>query len=55
MNKFDFRAYVVHADPTSLKTQSDKIAFAESIRSWVQSKVARHKYLRGGAFKFDLL
>ncbi|KJA18782.1 hypothetical protein HYPSUDRAFT_144499 [Hypholoma sublateritium FD-334 SS-4] len=42
------RAYVAHANPASLRSQSDKIAFAESVRSWVQSKVARHKYLRGG-------
>lgn len=40
----------MHANPASLRVESNKAAFAESVRGWVQSKVAKHKYLRGGAF-----
>ncbi|KJA28962.1 hypothetical protein HYPSUDRAFT_33429 [Hypholoma sublateritium FD-334 SS-4] len=49
------RAYVVHAHPTSLRVESDKVAFAENVRSWVRSKVAKHKYLRGGVVVVDII
>jgi 4-coumarate--CoA ligase len=42
------RAYVVHAQPARLTTVESKRAFEESVAKWVESKVARHKYLRGG-------
>lgn len=42
------RAYVVHARPSSLETNADKLAFAGYIQKWIQSKVVHHKFLRGG-------
>ncbi|KAF8891748.1 AMP binding protein [Infundibulicybe gibba] len=49
------RAYVVHAQPGALETAADKIAFQESIRRWTETKVARHKYLRGGVMVIDIV
>lgn len=42
------RAYVVHAQPNSIGSEAQKAAFALSIQRWIQSKVARQKFLRGG-------
>jgi len=42
------RAYVVHAQPNSIGSEAQKAAFASSIQRWIQSKVARQKFLRGG-------
>ena len=42
------RAYVVHAHPERLKTDGDKIAFRKSVATWIASRVAKHKLLRGG-------
>jgi hypothetical protein len=42
------RAYVVHAHPERLKTDGDKIAFTKSVATWIASRVAKHKLLRGG-------
>ena len=42
------RAYVVHANPASLKDDADKADFGRSIQEWIEPRVARHKYLRGG-------
>lgn len=42
------RAYVVHAKPQKLSTDIEKHAFTRVIFSWIQTKVARHKFLRGG-------
>jgi hypothetical protein len=39
---------VVARDGSSLSTQAKKDAFSAEIISWVQSKVANHKRLRGG-------
>jgi hypothetical protein len=51
------RAYVVHAQPNSITSEAQKAAFASSIQRWIQSKVARQKFLRGGTagicFSFD--
>ncbi|EAU91467.1 AMP binding protein [Coprinopsis cinerea okayama7 len=49
------RAYVVHANPTALKSDSDKLAFAASVQKWIQTKVARHKFLRGGVVVIDAI
>ncbi|KAF8967926.1 AMP binding protein [Flammula alnicola] len=49
------RAYVVHARPDSVKTPAEKATFSESIKKWIQSKVARHKYLRGGVVVVDVI
>lgn len=42
------RAYVVHVLPESVKTEPDKAKFSENVKEWIQAKVARHKFLRGG-------
>jgi acyl-coenzyme A synthetase/AMP-(fatty) acid ligase len=42
------RAYIVHAQPDSVKTNAEKLVFADYIQRWIQSKVTRHKFLRGG-------
>ncbi|KAJ7616223.1 AMP binding protein [Mycena polygramma] len=42
------RAYIVPAHLQDLKTTAEKIAFAEGVVKWVQSRVAKHKFLRGG-------
>lgn len=44
------RAYIVCSDPNQLK---DKGAFAHEISEWIKTKVARHKYLRGGVVIVD--
>jgi hypothetical protein len=43
-----FRAYVVHANPATLKTAKAKVEFANSVVKWMETQVARHKRLRGG-------
>jgi hypothetical protein len=43
-----FSAYVVHASPTRINTEMKKAAFGRDVRKWIESKVAKHKYLRGG-------
>ncbi|KIK09211.1 hypothetical protein K443DRAFT_671694 [Laccaria amethystina LaAM-08-1] len=47
------RAYVVAAYPENVKTDSQKAAFAESVKKWIQQKVARHKHIRGGVVIID--
>ncbi|KAG6920170.1 hypothetical protein DXG01_004938 [Tephrocybe rancida] len=42
------RAYVVPAHPSALKSPTDRAAFEADVRAWTQSRVARHKFLRGG-------
>ncbi|KAJ4496672.1 AMP binding protein [Lentinula lateritia] len=42
------RAYVVHPQPAKISTPESKKAFEKSVAKWMESKVARHKYLRGG-------
>lgn len=49
------RAYVAHANPASLKTEEDKVAFAKSVIQWIEEKVARHKFLRGGVRVIDVV
>ena len=39
-------AYVVHAK--GLKTNAEKAAFSKQVHEWVGSRVAKHKFLRGG-------
>ncbi|KAF8507895.1 hypothetical protein BU17DRAFT_100190 [Hysterangium stoloniferum] len=47
------RAYVVpRGGAGSLKTSVEKDAFGREIQTWIRSKVARHKYLRGGEFDY---
>ncbi|KAG8720269.1 hypothetical protein FRC08_000705 [Ceratobasidium sp. 394] len=43
------RAYVVHrAGYNSFKSQAERKAFESGVQTWIQDKVAKHKYLRGG-------
>ncbi|KAJ3896403.1 AMP binding protein [Lentinula edodes] len=42
------RAYVVHTQPAKISTSESKKSFEKSVAKWMESKVARHKYLRGG-------
>lgn len=44
-----YRAYVVHkAGYASFKSQADREAFGKEVQAWIQKRVAKHKYLRGG-------
>ncbi|KAG5653509.1 hypothetical protein H0H81_012581 [Sphagnurus paluster] len=36
-------------NPARVKTEEAKRAFAQEVRQWTQARVARHKFLRGGA------
>ncbi|KIM40250.1 hypothetical protein M413DRAFT_175243 [Hebeloma cylindrosporum] len=47
------RAYVVPAHP--LKSEAEKAAFSKNIKAWIQTKVARHKFLRGGVVVIDAI
>jgi len=49
------RAYVVHADPTSLKGDARKIEFGKSVQEWIKPRVARHKFLKGGVVVIDVI
>ncbi|KAK7044894.1 4-coumarate--CoA ligase-like 7, partial [Favolaschia claudopus] len=49
------RAYVVTAHPEKLTIAKDKAIFEQSVVKWMQSKVARHKYLRGGVRVIDII
>lgn len=40
----------MHANPDNVKTKEERGAFGHSVRKWTESKVAHHKYLRGGEF-----
>jgi len=49
------RAYVVHANPEAVKAEADRLAFSESVKKWIQGKVARHKFLRGGVVVINVV
>ncbi|KAM6502495.1 AMP binding protein [Amanita muscaria] len=49
------RAYVVHAKPDEIGLENQKVAFCREIETWIQKKVARHKYLRGGVVILDII
>jgi len=49
------RAYVVHANPEKVKTTQEKAAFGQSVAKWIETRVARHKYLRGGVAVIDVV
>lgn len=44
------RAYVVSK---SKLTPQEQTTFASSVQEWIKSRVARHKYLRGGVVIID--
>ncbi|KDQ17254.1 hypothetical protein BOTBODRAFT_30070 [Botryobasidium botryosum FD-172 SS1] len=50
------RAYIVpKAGYTSLSTQPHREKFASEIQTWVEGKVAKHKYLRGGVIVVEAI
>ncbi|KAJ6557887.1 AMP binding protein [Mycena capillaripes] len=49
------RAYVAHARPQEVKTAAQKIAFANGVAKWMESRVAKHKFLRGGVCVIDVV
>ncbi|KAJ8514441.1 hypothetical protein ONZ45_g7997 [Pleurotus djamor] len=49
------RAYVVHASPDKVSTEQQKIDFGKGVAKWIESKVARHKFLRGGVVVIDVI
>ncbi|PBK82853.1 AMP binding protein [Armillaria gallica] len=49
------RSYVVHAKPQKISTDIEKHAFTRLVSSWIQTKVARHKFLRGGVVVIDVV
>ncbi|KAJ8696219.1 hypothetical protein PTI98_006105 [Pleurotus ostreatus] len=42
------RAYVVPASPEKVTTPDQKRAFGSDVANWIKTKVAQHKFLRGG-------
>ncbi|QRV92769.1 AMP binding enzyme [Ceratobasidium sp. AG-Ba] len=43
------RAYIVHrAGLSSFRTPAERKAFEKGVQEWIRSRVAKHKYLRGG-------
>lgn len=49
------RAYIVAANPGSFKSDADKAKFAKDVQDWIKTKVARHKFLRGGVVIIDIV
>ncbi|KAJ7099936.1 AMP binding protein [Mycena belliarum] len=49
------RAYVVHAHPERVGTEEAKALFAMSVAKWMETRVARHKFLRGGVAVIDAI
>ena len=47
------RAYVVPARP--LSSEPEKQAFSNGVAKWIEGRVARHKYLRGGVVIIDVI
>lgn len=45
------RAYIVPTDMSA--TEKEKLG--KEVQEWIQSKVARHKYLRGGVVLVDVI
>jgi len=49
------RAYVVHAYPEGVKTDAAKIKFQQDVQKWVEGRVSKHKFLRGGVVVIDII
>ncbi|KAJ7665914.1 AMP binding protein [Mycena polygramma] len=49
------RAYIVHAHPEKVETTQAKAAFAQGVVKWMESRVAKHKFLRGGVGIVDVI
>ena len=54
-NPRSYRAYVVPSNPSSIKSDADKVAFSKSIQEWIKPRVAKHKFLRGGVVIIDVV
>jgi hypothetical protein len=50
-----FRAYIVAANPAALKDDNARKMFAKSVQTWIRTRVAKHKYLRGGCIVIDAI
>lgn len=48
------RAYVVPARPIPAEAQA-KEAFGREVQAWIKTRVAGHKYLRGGVVVIDVI
>ena len=46
-------AYVVHAK--GLSSEEEKKVFGKSVQKWIEGRVAKHKYLRGGVIITDVI
>ncbi|KDQ27621.1 hypothetical protein PLEOSDRAFT_1093294 [Pleurotus ostreatus PC15] len=49
------RAYVVPASPEKVTTPDQKRAFGSDVANWIKTKVAQHKFLRGGVVVIDVI
>ncbi|TFK74033.1 AMP binding protein [Pluteus cervinus] len=49
------RAYIVAADLKKVKTPEQKKALELQVQKWITTKVARHKFLRGGVVVIDII
>ncbi|KAF7341954.1 AMP binding protein [Mycena sanguinolenta] len=47
------RGYVVHARPLEIQTSAQKTEFLQGVEKWMELKVAKHKFLRGGIVLID--
>jgi len=47
------RAYVVHAK--GLSSAAEQKQFGESVKKWIEGRVAKHKFLRGGVVVVDVI
>lgn len=55
LNSFaSYRAYVVPAKGVP-ESEEEKRAFATSVQKWMEGRVARHKFLRGGVVVIDAI
>ncbi|QRW06907.1 AMP binding enzyme [Ceratobasidium sp. AG-Ba] len=49
------RAYVVHRAGFASLSKSQREAFAREVQTWIQGKVAKHKFLRGGVAVVEVI
>jgi hypothetical protein len=42
---------VVHAYPERVKTEAAKVKVQQDVQKWVEGRVSKHKFLRGGEFR----
>jgi len=49
------RAYIVPRNGELLKDSKAASAFGKEIQEWIKTKVAHHKFLRGGVIVLDVI